>query len=94
MRETLKKLLTNLLRETADKIDAGTCELTNSEAEDMIATVLHIALSKEEACRYLNCSRATFDNAIRDGLIPKGRKQLGRTNLVWYKDELSKVLKR
>lgn len=29
MREALKKLVVKLLHETADKIDAGTCELSD-----------------------------------------------------------------
>ena len=32
MRDVLRKLVTKLLRETADKIDANTCELTDEES--------------------------------------------------------------
>lgn len=94
MQETIKKLIIKLLRETADKIDAGTCELTDEEATDITKILSHRALSKEQACSFLNCSRATFDNAIHDGLIPKGRKRRGFKELVWYEDELSNILKR
>lgn len=34
-------------------------------------------LSKYQACKYLKVSRATFDNYVRAGKIPKGRKQIG-----------------
>ena len=94
MREALKKLVVKLLHETADKIDAGTCELSDQEAGDIRSSLSHIALSKEQACTFLNCSRATFDNAVRDGLIPKGRKRRGYKELVWYEDELNNILKR
>lgn len=94
MREALKKLVVKLLHETADKIDAGTCELSDQEASDIMSSLSHIALSKEQACAFLNCSRATFDNAVRDGIIPKGRKRRGYKELVWYEDELSNILKR
>ena len=92
--KTIKNLITKVLRETADRIDAGTCELSDEEASDIVKVLSHRALSKEQACSYLNCSRATFDNAVRDGLIPKGKKRRGFKELVWYEDELSNVLKR
>ncbi len=31
-------------------------------------------MSKVQACDYLGVSRATFDNYVRDGFIPKGIK--------------------
>ena len=92
--KTIKNLITKLLRETADRIDTGTCELSDEEASDIMKVLSHRALSKEQACSYLNCSRATFDNAVRDGLIPKGKKRRGFKELVWYEDELSNILKR
>ena len=94
MSDVLKKLLIKELRNLADKLDAGTSSISKVEAMDILGVVIHQAMSKEEACVYLNCSRATFDNAVRDGLIPKGRKLRGRKELIWYKDELSNVLKR
>lgn len=92
MKDVLRKLVTKLLRETADKIDANTCELTDEEASDIIGCLSHQPLSKEEACSYLNVSRATFDNHVRLGNIPKGRKRRGFKELYWYKDEISNVM--
>lgn len=94
MKDALKKLVIKTLREVANKIEANTCELSDEEACDIMSVIAHENMSKEQACSYLNCSRATFDNAIRDGLIPKGRKIRGRKELTWYKDELINVLKR
>lgn len=94
MLERTRKLLAKHLRLLADKFDAGTTDLSEEEAIELVSVITHIALSKEEACSYLNCSRATFDNAVRDGLLPKGRKIRGRKELIWFKDELSNVLKR
>lgn len=45
-------------------------------------------LSKEEACRYLNLSRSTFDTYIRNGWIPKGEKRLGFKELSWLESDL------
>lgn len=34
-------------------------------------------MSKIQACDYLGVSRATFDNYVKNGWIPKGYKQDG-----------------
>ena len=86
--QALKKLLAKLLRDTANKIDAGTCELSEEEATQMIEVLSHIALSKEQACIYLNMSRSRFDDLVRQGKLPKGKKRVGFKELFWYKDEL------
>ena len=94
MRPALKNLMVKLLEELTEKIKTETCEMTEEEVSDVASAILHIAVSKEEACNHLKCSRATFDNAVRDGRIPPGRKRRFRKELVWYKDELSNILKR
>lgn len=90
----LKKLLSKLLRETADKIDAGNCDLTESEAMELMNVLSHEALSKEQACSYLNLGRSRFDTLIRMGKLPNGRKVRGRSGLTWYKDELNVASKK
>ena len=86
--EALKKLVVKMLKDTADKIDSGTCELSESEAMDIMSVLSHQAMSKEDACLYLNISRSKFDALIREGKLPKGRKRKGFKELVWFKDEL------
>lgn len=90
----IKKLLSNELRKIADKIDAGTCEMSVDEAMNIVNILTHEAISKEEACKFLNVSRATFDLHVSLGNIPKGRKRTGFKELVWYKDELQKCVER
>lgn len=92
MQTTLKNTLVRLLKETAERIDAGNCEMSNAEAIDLINTIGHISMSKEEVCRYVNTSRSNFDRLVLEGKFPKGRKVLGRKELVWYKDEIDKCL--
>ena len=87
------KIISNLLRELADKIDAKTSVITEEEAMEIFSIIAHEPLSKEQACDYLNVSRATFDNYIRNGYLPKGRKRKGYNELVWYKDEISNPFK-
>lgn len=90
----LTKLLIKELRNIADKLEAGTCEISETEAMDIINTLTHEAMSKESACKFLNVSRATFDLHVSLGNIPKGRKRIGFKELVWYKDELQKCIDR
>ena len=91
--QALKKLITKLLRETADKIETGTCELSDSEAMDIMSVLSHEVMSKEQACSYLNISRSKFDSLVGEGKLPKGRKRRGFKELVFYKDELNTYIK-
>lgn len=94
MQERLVKLLTKLMRDTADKIDAGNCELSVDEAMDLLNVLSHESLSKDQACSFLNLSRSRFDDLVRERKIPKGRKVRGFKELRWYKDELDASIKR
>lgn len=66
MNNFLKKAVTKLLRETADKIDTGNCELNEEQAMDIMSVLGHEVLSKDEACSYLNLSRSRFDDLVRE----------------------------
>ena len=94
MQRGLKKRLIDLLKDTADKIEVGTCELSEDEAMDILRTLTHEAISKESACSYLNISRSKFDELVRTKELPKGRKRRGFKELVWYKDELNDYLQK
>lgn len=91
MQETLKKLLIKLLRETANKIESNNCELSDQEMTDIMGIMSHRVLSKEEACSYLNLSRSRFDDLVREGRIPKGKKRRGFKELIWFEDELGLI---
>lgn len=92
MQKALTKLIVKLLRECADKLDAGNSELTEEEQSDILSVLTHKSLSKEQACNFVNLKRSQFDNLVRIGLIPHGRKLRGRNELVWYEDELRNYL--
>lgn len=92
MQETLKKLLIKLLRETANKIESNNCELSDQEMTDIMGIMSHRVLSKEQACSYLNLSRSRFDDLVREGRIPKGRKRRGFKELIWFEDELGNCI--
>lgn len=93
MNTSLKRIIVNLLRDTADKIDAGNSELSESEAMDIMSVLSHRVMSKEDACIYLNMSVSNFDKLIREGKLPRGRKRRGFKELVWYQDELDERIK-
>lgn len=92
--KSLLKVLIKELRDAADRLENGTCVISMGAAEDIINALAHIPLSKEEACIFLNISRATFDNYVGLGKLPKGRKEVGKKELVWYKDELQQGIDR
>lgn len=84
----IKNIIAKYLRETAEKFDNDTSEITEAEAIDILRVVAHEVLSKEQACQYLNLKRSQFDALIREKKISKGKKILGYKELRWYKDEL------
>lgn len=90
--QALKRLVSKLLRETADKIDSGTCELSDTEAMDIMSVLGHQVMSKEDACIYLNLSRSRFDDLVREGRLPKGKKRRGFKELCFWKDELDRYI--
>lgn len=51
-------------------------------------------LSKYAACGYLNVSRATFDNYVREGKLPRGKYEIGFKELSWSKKELDEFVKK
>lgn len=94
MRVPLSKMLAKLLRDTANKLDAGNSEITDSEAMDIMSLFSHEVMSKTKACEYLNISRSRFDDLVREKKLPKGRKRVGFKELAFYKDELDDAVRK
>lgn len=82
------KHFTQLLRDTADKIEAGNCEVDEEQAIDIMKLIAHQPMSKEQAAMYLNMSTSRFDVLVKEGYLPKGRKKLGWKEKRWYQDEI------
>lgn len=83
-----KKLVVKYLKEVAEKIENDDCELSDTEAMDIVKVIAHRPMSKEQACNYLNLSRSRFDDLVRERKIPRGKKRVGFKELYWYQDEL------
>lgn len=93
MLQVIKRLLLQII----ENIDTGNSNITDKEAENLIAALKQYTdkeqrLSKYQACRYLNVSRATFDNYIKDGKLPKGSKTAGWKELSWNKKDLDRYI--
>lgn len=89
------KIIRNLLQQIIDDIDSGNSKISEVEQLKVINFIEKLnqkELSKIESAEYIGVSRATFDNYIRNGLIPKGNKRQGINNLFWSKLDLDKFL--
>lgn len=89
----MMKIIKDLLIKIINDIDTGNSNLSADECNEVIEYLTEITnknekLSKYQACKYLKVSKATFDNYVRAGKIPKGRKQIGFKELYWYKKDL------
>ena len=82
-----------------DDIDAGNSNITEDEAAKLIDALKEFTnkerrLSKYAACEYLNISRATFDNYVRGGKLPKGKHEIGFKELSWDRKTLDEFIRR
>ena len=89
----LKQLIIKELEDLLDKIKSDSCELTEEDSMDILSIIAKESLSKDQACGFLNLSRSRFDELIREGKIPKGKKKRGFKKLFWYKSDLIKAIK-
>ena len=86
-------LIRSLLQNCIDRIDAGNSNLSAEEEIEIIELLKKYTnkdrkFSKYQACKYLNISRATFDKYIREGKIPKGKKEAGFKELFYLESDL------
>ena len=91
-------IIKNQLLKIISDIDAGNCVLSLDEEIEVINFINKLSnkecrMSKYEAYSYLNISRAKFDNLVKKGKLPKGKKQQGFKELSWTKRELDEYIK-
>lgn len=92
------QIIKNILQQFIDNIDADNSNLSYEQQCDIIRILSNVdsgqdnEMNKTQAADYLGISRATFDNYVHDGFIPKG-KQIGKfKELRWYKSDLDLFL--
>lgn len=91
-------IIRTLLQKFIDDIDADNTNLSYEQQCNLIQVLSNVnigqdnEMNKTQAAEYLGVSRATFDNYVHDGFIPKG-KQIGKfKELRWYKSDLDLFL--
>ena len=82
----MNSIIANMLRKLADDIQVNNTNASEDELMEICDKLNYILdpnriMSKYEAAKYLHISRATFDNYVSQGLIPKGIKSQGWTQL-------------
>lgn len=87
-----------MLRKIADNLDAGTTHLDEKGCQKVLNTINLMEhgdeeMSKTEAAEYIGVCRATFDNYVSNGMIPKGTNNHRDTKaLFWWKSDLDQFL--
>ena len=96
-------MLMTIIRDTFQKfvndIDAGNSNLSYEQQCGLIRIMNGINIGSEEnemnktqAADYIGVCRATFDNYVRDGILPKGKQVVNFKELRWYKCDLDLYL--
>jgi predicted DNA-binding transcriptional regulator AlpA len=87
-----------ILQKFIDDIDADNTNISYEQQCDIIKILSNVDIGKDnemnktQAADYLGVSRATFDNYVRDGFIPKGKQVGNFKELRWYKSDLDLFL--
>lgn len=86
-------LIKEYLLKLVDNIDAGNSNLTEDETIKLISVLKELTdrerrLSKYESCRYLNVSRATFDNYVRAGKLPRDEHNCSELFKSWFGEDI------
>lgn len=92
-------ILKKYLQKIVDDIDAGNSNISEEDTIKLCEvlrkyTRQDIRMSKYKAYTYLNISRATFDNYVSQGLLPRGIKEAGYKELSWYKKDLDEFIQK
>lgn len=95
MLQVIKKLLLKVV----DDIDSGNSELSQQEMGEVVDALQRYNfrdkyISKYQAYTYLNISRAKFDNLVRSGELPRGKKVQGFRELQWSLKEIKEYSKK
>lgn len=91
----LKKYLLKIVND----IDAGNSNISEEDTIKLCEVLKEytnkdVRMSKYKAYTYLNVSRATFDNYVAQGLLPRGIKEAGYKELSWYKKDLDTFIEK
>ncbi len=94
----MKNLIANILHKLANDLEAGTSTLNESGCHKVLNAINLMQngdseMTKTEAADYIGVCRATFDNYVKDGLIPRGSHNHKNTKAhFWWKSDLDQFL--
>ena len=74
------EIIKNLLKQIINDLDCNNSTISEKEQIEIIDLIQKINrqdLSKIESANYIGVSRATFDNYVKKGLLPEGKKRQG-----------------
>ena len=89
------QLIKIALQQLIDDIDSRNSNINEQEQQELLNLICKFKskeFSKIESASYIGVSRATFDNYISKGLIPKGHKRQGFKELSWNKSDLDNFI--
>lgn len=89
MKNTIITLLEKLLNDfKADNTNISEEEMLKvARCISEINTIQKTEFCRTEAYKYLRISRSSFDNKVKEGILPKGIKKPGK-GPIWYKKDL------
>lgn len=90
----LTRAIRGLLASKVDGLDAGNSNIDEESAIAILKAVddstnMVKRVSKYRACQLLHISRATFDNYVREGKLPKGEHTIGFKELSWSMKDIN-----
>ena len=91
------QLIKAALKQLLQDMDSGNTNINEEQQQELLSLLLQFNskdLSKIESAEYIGVSRATFDNYIKKGLLPKGHKRPGFKELSWNKSDLDEFLEK
>lgn len=94
----MRKIIRAILQKFIDDLDADNTNIDYEKECEILRLLSNVNIGQEnemnktQAADYLGVSRATFDNYVRDGFIPKGKQVGSFKELRWYKSDLDLFL--
>ena len=95
---SLMKMVRDALADRVNDIDTGNSNLSDEQCIAALESLGALArkdmpMSKYQAYQYLGVSRATFDNYVREGKLPRGKHAADFKELSQNKKDLDKFIK-
>jgi len=92
MNAAVLSCLIKALEQALVELKSGKCEIDDEQAEQLLNTIAHKPMSREDVLIRTGMSSSAFAMAVRENRMPEGRKRRGWKELVWYKDEIEEAI--